>query len=87
MYQQITEAGAAFRLRTIPITTMDDIPQQGVGSPYNFGLRKFADTSKLDTRTEYTEPALDVQGAKKLLSISWGSATSINGVDEQPKGS
>ena len=86
MNQRITEVGAAFRLPTTLATTMDDIPQE-VGSPYNSGLRKSADTSKADTRTEHTDTALDIQGAENLLSISQGSATSVDGVDEQPEDS
>ena len=78
MNQPITEVGAAFRLPTTPTATMDDIPQQQVGSTQNFRLCNSADQSKADARTEHANSALGAEGAATLLSLSQGSATSVD---------
>jgi len=36
---------------------------------------------------EHTDTALDIEGAENLLSISQGSATSADDIDELPEGS
>jgi len=78
MNQPITEVGAAFRLPTTPTATIDDIPQQQVGSPQNFRECNAADKSKAGARTEHVNPTLDAEGAAALLSLSQGSATSVD---------
>lgn len=60
---------------------MDDIPQQQVGSPHNFGLRKSVDMSKADACTEHVNSAFDV--AETLLSLSQGSATSADDIEQR----
>jgi hypothetical protein len=84
MNQPITDAASAFRVHTALSASRSNIQEGEVAVPNKAcRLRNAANMSKVDTRTENDDAALDIESAKNLVSLSQRGTTSVDVTDEE----
>jgi hypothetical protein len=83
MNQPITDAVSAFRLPPALSASRSNTRGEVAVPNKTCRLRKTADMSKVDTRTENDGAALDIEGAENSVSLSRQGTTSVDSTDEE----